>query len=100
MGPVLTLAWPLLQVTRIGLIVHKTRSQDFQVLAGSAGFLLASYAIGRPSHSSQIVTSGHDTGSWVLLGKTLKARTVWTGGFCQPACWETSEICLTTYLFE
>nr|XP_005901233.1 PREDICTED: LOW QUALITY PROTEIN: 4-hydroxy-2-oxoglutarate aldolase, mitochondrial [Bos mutus] len=33
-------------VTRIGLIVHKTRSQDFQVLAGSAGFLLASYAIG------------------------------------------------------
>ncbi|XP_059957193.1 4-hydroxy-2-oxoglutarate aldolase, mitochondrial isoform X6 [Mesoplodon densirostris] len=31
-------------VTRIGLIVHKTRRQDFQVLAGSAGFLLASYA--------------------------------------------------------
>ncbi|XP_076981775.1 4-hydroxy-2-oxoglutarate aldolase, mitochondrial isoform X5 [Tamandua tetradactyla] len=33
-------------VTRIGLIVHKTRRQDFQVLAGSAGFLLASYALG------------------------------------------------------
>ncbi|XP_008060723.1 4-hydroxy-2-oxoglutarate aldolase, mitochondrial isoform X1 [Carlito syrichta] len=33
-------------VTRIGLIVHKTRRQDFQVLAGSAGFLLASYAVG------------------------------------------------------
>lgn len=32
--------------TRIGLIVHKTRKQDFQVLAGSAGFLLASYALG------------------------------------------------------
>ncbi|XP_075866014.1 4-hydroxy-2-oxoglutarate aldolase, mitochondrial isoform X2 [Microcebus murinus] len=31
-------------VTRIGLIVHKTKKQDFQVLAGSAGFLLASYA--------------------------------------------------------
>lgn len=38
----------LLQVTRIGLMVHKTRRQDFQVLAGSAGFLLASYAVGRP----------------------------------------------------
>ncbi|XP_008571450.1 PREDICTED: 4-hydroxy-2-oxoglutarate aldolase, mitochondrial isoform X1 [Galeopterus variegatus] len=33
-------------VTRIGLIVHKTRKKDFQVLAGSAGFLLASYALG------------------------------------------------------
>ncbi|KPP61748.1 4-hydroxy-2-oxoglutarate aldolase, mitochondrial precursor-like [Scleropages formosus] len=33
-------------VTRIALIVHKTRSQDFQVLAGSAGFLVAAYAVG------------------------------------------------------
>ncbi|XP_026866290.2 4-hydroxy-2-oxoglutarate aldolase, mitochondrial [Electrophorus electricus] len=33
-------------ITRIGLIVHKTRSQDFQVLAGSAGFLMASYTVG------------------------------------------------------
>nr|XP_045017062.1 4-hydroxy-2-oxoglutarate aldolase, mitochondrial isoform X3 [Jaculus jaculus] len=32
-------------VTRIGLIVHKTSKQDFQVLAGSVGFLLASYAV-------------------------------------------------------
>ena len=46
-GPALTPGLPL-QVTRIGLIVHKTRRQDFQVLAGSAGFLLASYAVGRP----------------------------------------------------
>lgn len=37
----------LLQVTRIGLIVHKTSKQDFQVLAGSVGFLLASYAVGK-----------------------------------------------------
>ncbi|XP_072827817.1 4-hydroxy-2-oxoglutarate aldolase, mitochondrial isoform X4 [Vicugna pacos] len=36
-------------VTRIGLIVHKTRRQDFQVLAGSAGFLLAGYAVGDPA---------------------------------------------------
>ncbi|KAL6083476.1 hypothetical protein STEG23_033308 [Scotinomys teguina] len=33
-------------VTRIGLMVHKTSKQDFQVLAGSVGFLLASYAVG------------------------------------------------------
>ncbi|XP_050003077.1 4-hydroxy-2-oxoglutarate aldolase, mitochondrial isoform X2 [Alexandromys fortis] len=33
-------------VTKIGLIVHKTSKQDFQVLAGSVGFLLASYAVG------------------------------------------------------
>ncbi|KAM9857502.1 4-hydroxy-2-oxoglutarate aldolase, mitochondrial [Aulostomus maculatus] len=33
-------------ITRIGLIVHKTRSQDFQVLAGSAGFLMAAYCVG------------------------------------------------------
>ncbi|XP_043078179.1 4-hydroxy-2-oxoglutarate aldolase, mitochondrial [Puntigrus tetrazona] len=33
-------------ITRIALIVQKTRSQDFQVLAGSAGFLLAAYAVG------------------------------------------------------
>ncbi|KFO76579.1 hypothetical protein N303_14173, partial [Cuculus canorus] len=34
-------------ITRIGLMVHKTQQEDFQVLAGSAGFLLASYALGR-----------------------------------------------------
>ncbi|XP_053927766.1 4-hydroxy-2-oxoglutarate aldolase, mitochondrial isoform X2 [Cuculus canorus] len=33
-------------ITRIGLMVHKTQQEDFQVLAGSAGFLLASYALG------------------------------------------------------
>ncbi|KFQ39245.1 hypothetical protein N332_07019, partial [Mesitornis unicolor] len=34
-------------ITRMGLMVHKTQQEDFQVLAGSAGFLLASYALGR-----------------------------------------------------
>ncbi|XP_053805136.1 4-hydroxy-2-oxoglutarate aldolase, mitochondrial isoform X2 [Vidua chalybeata] len=34
------------EITRMGLMVHKTRQEDFQVLAGSAGFLLASYAVG------------------------------------------------------
>ncbi|NXC28448.1 HOGA1 protein, partial [Campylorhamphus procurvoides] len=33
-------------ITRMGMMVHKTRQEDFQVLAGSAGFLLASYAVG------------------------------------------------------
>ncbi|NXG11876.1 HOGA1 protein, partial [Sakesphorus luctuosus] len=33
-------------ITRMGLMVHKTRQEDFQVLAGSAGFLLPSYAVG------------------------------------------------------
>ncbi|NXG65591.1 HOGA1 protein, partial [Hemiprocne comata] len=33
-------------ITRMGLMVHKTKQEDFQVLAGSAGFLLASYALG------------------------------------------------------
>uniref|UniRef100_A0A8C5Q528 4-hydroxy-2-oxoglutarate aldolase, mitochondrial n=1 Tax=Leptobrachium leishanense TaxID=445787 RepID=A0A8C5Q528_9ANUR len=33
-------------VTRIGLIIHKTKRQGFQVLSGSASFLLAGYSIG------------------------------------------------------
>lgn len=33
-------------ITKMGLLVYKTRSQDFQVLAGSAGFLMASYSVG------------------------------------------------------
>ncbi|XP_067393199.1 4-hydroxy-2-oxoglutarate aldolase, mitochondrial [Emydura macquarii macquarii] len=33
-------------ITRLGLIVHRTRTEDFQVLVGSAGFLLAGYAVG------------------------------------------------------
>nr|XP_046197681.1 4-hydroxy-2-oxoglutarate aldolase, mitochondrial-like [Oncorhynchus gorbuscha] len=34
-------------ITRIALIVHKTKLQDFQVLAGSAGFLMAAYSVGK-----------------------------------------------------
>ncbi|XP_020667687.3 4-hydroxy-2-oxoglutarate aldolase, mitochondrial [Pogona vitticeps] len=33
-------------ITRVGLLVYKTQHEDFQVLAGSAGFLLASYIVG------------------------------------------------------
>ncbi|XP_048362265.1 4-hydroxy-2-oxoglutarate aldolase, mitochondrial [Sphaerodactylus townsendi] len=33
-------------ITRLGLLVHKTKNENFQVLAGSAGFLLASFIVG------------------------------------------------------
>ncbi|XP_072280869.1 4-hydroxy-2-oxoglutarate aldolase, mitochondrial [Pyxicephalus adspersus] len=33
-------------ITRVGLIIHKTRHLGFQVLSGSAGFLLAGYSVG------------------------------------------------------
>ncbi|KAM6972118.1 4-hydroxy-2-oxoglutarate aldolase, mitochondrial [Aplochiton taeniatus] len=33
-------------ITQIGLIVHKTKEEDFRVLAGSAGFLMAAYSVG------------------------------------------------------
>ncbi|XP_063056701.1 4-hydroxy-2-oxoglutarate aldolase, mitochondrial [Engraulis encrasicolus] len=33
-------------VTRIGLAVHKTKLEDFKVLAGSAGFLMPAYSVG------------------------------------------------------
>ncbi|KAM9324814.1 4-hydroxy-2-oxoglutarate aldolase, mitochondrial [Gastrophryne carolinensis] len=33
-------------ITRIGHIIHKTRHLGFQVLSGSAGFLLAGYSLG------------------------------------------------------
>ena len=33
-------------IAKIGKMVHDTRDQDFQVLAGSAGFLLASFHVG------------------------------------------------------
>ncbi|XP_053547713.1 4-hydroxy-2-oxoglutarate aldolase, mitochondrial [Bombina bombina] len=33
-------------ITRIGLIIHKTQRLGFKVLSGSAGFLLAGYSVG------------------------------------------------------
>uniref|UniRef100_H2Z523 4-hydroxy-2-oxoglutarate aldolase, mitochondrial n=1 Tax=Ciona savignyi TaxID=51511 RepID=H2Z523_CIOSA len=33
-------------ITRIGQIAHLTKNQDFQILAGSAGFMLGAYAVG------------------------------------------------------
>lgn len=42
----LSLSLPHPQITRIGLMVHRTSGQDFQVLAGSAGFLMAAISVG------------------------------------------------------
>ncbi|XP_017924421.1 4-hydroxy-2-oxoglutarate aldolase, mitochondrial isoform X2 [Manacus vitellinus] len=52
-------------ITRMGLMVHKTRQDDFQVLAGSAGFLLASYAVGHPPVRSSGAEEGHGV-VWLL----------------------------------
>lgn len=85
----------LLQVTRMGLIVHKTGRQDFQVLAGSAGFLLASYAVGRPPaaltpswvvHPGPVPTHPHHPG---CAGRN-HAGCVWVcrGPFASLSAWK------------
>nr|XP_046230567.1 4-hydroxy-2-oxoglutarate aldolase, mitochondrial isoform X2 [Scatophagus argus] len=51
-------------ITRIGLIVHKTKTQDFQVLAGSAGFLMAAYCVGDQEAGSSRPKAG-DGVVWV-----------------------------------
>ncbi|KAB1271519.1 4-hydroxy-2-oxoglutarate aldolase; mitochondrial [Camelus dromedarius] len=68
----------LLQVTRIGLIVHKTRRQDFQVLAGSAGFLLASYAVGA-------------VGGVCALANVLGAQVCQLERLCLTGQWEDAQ---------
>lgn len=76
----------LLQVTRIALIVHKTKRQDFQVLAGSAGFLLASYAVGKTSLCSHTMMGDPDTPR--QLGSAGRDRRGW-GLLCRgtwPSC--------------
>ncbi|XP_055280915.1 4-hydroxy-2-oxoglutarate aldolase, mitochondrial isoform X2 [Moschus berezovskii] len=65
-------------VTRIGLIVHKTRNQDFQVLAGSAGFLLASYAIGA-------------VGGVCALANVLGAQVCQLERLCLTGQWEDAQ---------
>lgn len=57
-------------MTRIGLIVHKTSKQDFQVLAGSVGFLLASYAVGKPPAVQTVPTNQNAARCLGLLRET------------------------------
>ncbi|XP_023564633.1 4-hydroxy-2-oxoglutarate aldolase, mitochondrial isoform X1 [Octodon degus] len=52
-------------VTKIALIVHKTRHRDFQVLAGSVGFLMASYAVGDPALRNPRAEENHGL-VWLL----------------------------------
>ncbi|XP_030797374.1 4-hydroxy-2-oxoglutarate aldolase, mitochondrial isoform X3 [Rhinopithecus roxellana] len=66
------------KVTRIGLIVHKTRKQDFQVLAGSAGFLMASYALGA-------------VGGVCALANVLGAQVCQLERLCLTGQWEDAQ---------
>ncbi|XP_006880118.1 PREDICTED: 4-hydroxy-2-oxoglutarate aldolase, mitochondrial isoform X1 [Elephantulus edwardii] len=65
-------------VTRIGLIVHRTRGQDFQVLAGSAGFLMASYAFGA-------------VGGVCALANVLGAQVCQLERLCLTGQWEDAQ---------
>ncbi|KAM5139212.1 4-hydroxy-2-oxoglutarate aldolase, mitochondrial isoform 2-T2 [Callospermophilus lateralis] len=66
------------KVTRIGLIVHKTSKQDFQVLAGSAGFLMASYALGAE-------------GGVCALANVLGAQVCQLERLCLTGQWEAAQ---------
>nr|XP_020508584.1 4-hydroxy-2-oxoglutarate aldolase, mitochondrial [Labrus bergylta] len=62
-------------ITRIGLIVHKTKTQDFQVLAGSAGFLMAAYSVGA-------------VGGVCALANVLGRELCELERLCVSGCWE------------
>ncbi|XP_021255857.1 4-hydroxy-2-oxoglutarate aldolase, mitochondrial isoform X2 [Numida meleagris] len=62
-------------ITRLGLIVHKTQQEDFQVLAGSAGFLMASYAVGA-------------SGGICALANVLGAPLCQLEHLCRQGCWQ------------
>lgn len=44
------------QITKIGYVIHKTTGNNFQVLAGSASFLFASYCLGKSVYPCTIQT--------------------------------------------
>ncbi|NXJ83548.1 HOGA1 protein, partial [Trogon melanurus] len=62
-------------ITRMGLMVHKTQQEDFQVLAGSAGFLLASYALGA-------------SGGVCALANILGSPLCQLDGLCREGRWQ------------
>ncbi|XP_014890072.1 4-hydroxy-2-oxoglutarate aldolase, mitochondrial isoform X2 [Poecilia latipinna] len=67
------------KITRIGLIVHKTKAQDFQVLAGSAGFLMAAYCVGA-------------VGGVCALANVLGQELCELERLCRSGCWEEAKV--------
>ncbi|XP_041839336.1 4-hydroxy-2-oxoglutarate aldolase, mitochondrial [Melanotaenia boesemani] len=66
-------------ITRIGLIVHRTKKQDFQVLAGSAGFLQAAYCVGA-------------VGGVCALANVLGWELCELERLCVSGCWEEARV--------
>ncbi|XP_023276484.1 4-hydroxy-2-oxoglutarate aldolase, mitochondrial [Seriola lalandi dorsalis] len=66
-------------ITRIGLTVHKTKTQDFQVLAGSAGFLMAAYCVGA-------------VGGVCALANVLGRELCELERLCVSGCWEEARV--------
>ncbi|XP_061589138.1 4-hydroxy-2-oxoglutarate aldolase, mitochondrial [Cololabis saira] len=66
-------------ITRIGLLVHKTSTQDFQVLAGSAGFLMAAYCVGA-------------VGGVCALANVLGQQLCELHGLCASGRWEEARV--------
>ena len=48
------------QITKIGYVIHKTAGNNFQVLAGSASFLFASYCLGKSFTPALPLTNKHN----------------------------------------
>ncbi|KAJ8264516.1 hypothetical protein GJAV_G00150200 [Gymnothorax javanicus] len=65
-------------ITRIALIIHKTSSEDFQVLAGSAGFLMAAYSVGA-------------VGGVCALANVLGRQVCQLEGLCLSGQWEAAK---------
>ncbi|XP_075072025.1 4-hydroxy-2-oxoglutarate aldolase, mitochondrial [Mixophyes fleayi] len=64
-------------VTRMGLIIHKTQHLGFQMLSGSAGFLLAGYSVGA-------------VGGICALANVLGAQLCELERLCVSAQWQTA----------
>ncbi|XP_062832426.1 4-hydroxy-2-oxoglutarate aldolase, mitochondrial [Anolis carolinensis] len=62
-------------ITRLALLVHKTQNEDFQVLAGSAGFLLSSYIVGA-------------VGGICALANVLGTQVCQIEQLCQAGSWD------------
>ena len=67
-------------VTKIGYMAHETRADDFQILAGSAGFLLGALAVGAVGGVCALANIAADglTSLWKYFcqGDTMKAREI------------------------